>query len=103
MVENIETTSVTVRWVVPSITQQQQYRVVYGLDPQLLDQMSAVVTGVDDITLTDQEYSVDISGLSISTSYYFRISVMFGGLTIMSELSSFRTIDNRKNIEHFSV
>lgn len=104
MVDNIQLTSVTVNWVVPSVTEQQQYRVAYGLDPQLLDQMSSVVPGVSDITLTDQEYSVDITGLTMSTNYYFRIVVTFGDQTIMSELSSFRTLDQRKKtIKLFSM
>lgn len=104
MVDNIQLTSVTVNWVVPSVTEQQQYRVAYGLDPQLLDQMSSVVPGVSDITLTDQEYSVNITGLTMSTNYYFRIVVTFGDQTIMSELSSFRTLDQRKKtIKLFSM
>lgn len=103
MVDNIQLTSVTVNWVVPSVTEQQQYRVAYGLDPQLLNQMSSVVPGVSDITLTDQEYSVDISGLTMSTNYYFRILATFGDQTIMSELSSFRTLDQRKTIKLFPV
>lgn len=104
MVDNIQLTSVTVNWVVPSVTEQQQYRVAYGLDPQTLDQMSSVVPGVSDITLTDQEYSVNITGLTMSTNYYFRIVVTFGDQTIMSELSSFRTLDQRKKtIKLFSM
>lgn len=103
MVDNIQTTSVTVHWVVPSVTEQQQYRVAYGLSPELLDQMSSVVNGVSDITLMDQEYSVNITGLEISTTYYFRIVVTFGDQTIMSELGSFRTLDQRKTIKLFSV
>ena len=97
VIENIEATSVSVRWTVPSVTQQQRYRVLYGTDPQTLDQTSAIVIGAEDITLTDQEYSVDLTGLDISTLYYFQISITFGDVTIMTEISSFRTLDERKD------
>ena len=97
MIENIQATSVSVRWTVPSVPQQQRYRVLYGTDSQTLDQASAVVVGAEDITLTDQEYSVDLSGLEMSTLYYFQISVTFGDVTIMTEISTFRTLDERKD------
>ena len=95
--ENVQPTSVSIGWTVPSVTQQQRYRVEYGTDPQTLDQTSATVIGAADITLTDQEYSVDLSGLNISTLYYFQIVITFGDVTIMTEISTFRTLDERKD------
>ena len=100
MAHIVQPTSVTVSWVVPSVTQQQQYSVVYGLDPQLLDQTSAIVDGTEDITQTDQAFSVDLSGLITATTYYFRIAVTFGEQTIMSELNSFRTQDECKSLTY---
>ena len=97
MTENVQPTSVSIGWTVPSVTQQQRYRVEYGTDPQTLDQTSATVTGAADITLTDQEYSVDLSGLNISTLYYFQIVITFGDVTIMTEINTFRTLDECKD------
>ena len=94
---DIERTSVTVQWVVPSVTQQQQYTVLYGLNPQSLDQISPAVVGNSDITLTNQQYSVAISGLQIGTTYYFRISTTFGEVTFTTETNEFRTLDERKD------
>ena len=87
----------SIRWTVPSVTQQQRYRVLYGTSPQTLDQTSAIVIGAEDITLTDQEYSVDLTGLDISTLYFFQISITFGDVTIMTEIGTFRTLDERKD------
>lgn len=96
---NIETQSVTVRWVVESVTEQQEYTVIYGLTPFNLDRTSAVVSGVADTTLTNQEYSVALTGLTDSTLYYFRVIATFGSINLMSELSSFRTLDLRKYLK----
>ena len=98
VVDNVQPTSVTIRWVVRSVTEQQQYMVVYGLSPLALDQTSSTVDGSFDITLTNQEYSVDLTELAIATQFYFRVAATFSGRTIMSELSSFRTQDLRKSL-----
>ena len=93
---DIQQTTVTVCWTVPSVTEQQQYTVTYGTDPADLNQMSGTVTGNADVTLTDQQYCVTLSGLQQSTLYHFKINITFGGLTIMTELSTFRTLEDRK-------
>lgn len=93
---DIERTTVTICWTVPSVTQQQQYRVVYGVDPEELDQTSQIVTGDEDITLTNKQYCVSLSGLQRASLYHFRIVITFGEQTIMTELDTFRTLDDRK-------
>ena len=85
-------------WVVPSVIQQQEYYVIYGLSPSTLDETSATVMGVSDITLTDQQYSVNLTGLSDSTMYYFRVVAAFGDIVLMSDINTFRTQDQRENI-----
>ena len=85
-------------WVVPSVIQQQEYYVIYGLSPSTLDETSATVMGVSDITLTDQQYSVNLTGLSDSTMYYFRVVATFGDIVLMSDINTFRTQDQRENI-----
>lgn len=84
-------------WVVPSIIQQQQYYVIYGLSSSTLDETSATVTSVSDITLTDQQYSVGLTELSDSTMYYFRVVAEFGDIVLMSDINTFRTQDQREN------
>ena len=95
-VVNIQETAATVQWVVPSVTEQQQYQVLYGTSGQLLDQTSSIVDGDSDISLTNQQYSVDLTDLTISTDYYFRVAATFGDVTITTEVNEFRTLDERK-------
>ena len=83
--------------MVSSVTEQQQYQVVYG-SAQILDQTSVILDGNSDTSLTNQQYSVQLSGLEISTTYYFRVSATFSGMTISTEVNEFRTLDPRKNI-----
>ena len=55
------------------------------------------MTGDADITLTDQQYSVGLFGLTIGSDYYFRLSIMFDDVEIVTELYQFRTLDDRKS------
>ena len=93
VVDGIEETSVTINWVVPSVTQQQQYTVFYGTDLQNLDQTSATVLSNSDTSLTNQQYFVVIQGLQVGTTYYFQISVSIGDLTFTTDVNEFRTRD----------
>jgi hypothetical protein len=93
VVGDIEETSVTIQWVVPSVTQQQQYTVFYGTDFLNLDQTSATLLSNSDTSLTNQQYFVVITGLQVGTTYYFRISVSVGDLTFTTDVNEFRTLD----------
>ena len=96
MVSNITFTTATISWIVRSILQPQQYYIAYGLSSSDLNQRSAAISSVNNITLTNQVYSIDLNGLNYSTAYYFRVFAEFSNIVLMSDLSTFRTIDQRK-------
>lgn len=62
----------------------------------MLDQTSSLVAGNEDISLINQQYSVGLSGLDKGTDYYFRISISFDDVYILTDLNQFRTLDDRK-------
>ena len=84
-------------WIVPSVIQQQQYYVIYGLSSSALSETSATVIGTANTTLTDQQYSVGLTGLSNSTMYYFRVLAEFDDIVLMSDINTFRTQDQCEN------
>ena len=96
MVSNITFTTAKFSWTVRSILQTQQYYIAYGLSSSDLSQRSAVISSVNNITLTNQVYSIDLNGLNDSTAYYFRVFAEFGNIVLMSDLGIFRTLDLRK-------
>jgi len=90
-VSDITSYSATITWTVTSLSQQQQYYVDYGTDEDALDQSSGTVTSSDDTSLTNQNYSVSLSGLSLNTAYYIQVVATFGFSTLKSGISSFTT------------
>ena len=72
-----------------SLSQQQQYYVDYGTDKDVLGQSSGTVLSSDDTSLTNQNYSVSLSGLSLNTTYYIQVVATFGIYTLKSDISSF--------------
>ena len=74
-----------------SLSQQQQYYVDYGTNEDVLGQSSGAVTSSDDTSLTNQNYSVSLSGLSLNTTYYIQVVATFGFSTLKSDISSFTT------------
>jgi len=71
---NITSTSAVIVWTVPSITYTtEQYTVIYGLSPALLEQMSSPVHSSPDLTLLNQTYWLTLDGLQPVSTYYYRI------------------------------
>ena len=92
-VSDITSSSATITWTVASLSQQQEYYVDYGTDEDTLDQRSTTVTSSADTTLTDQDYTVSLSGLTLGTTYYIQVVATFGDFTLESDISSFTTSD----------
>jgi len=78
---------------VASISSEQQYYVEYGDDEDTLDQRSDTIT-VSDVTLTDQEYNVTLTGLTSGVLYYLKVTAEIGDITISSDTTSFRTLES---------
>ena len=92
---DITLTTATVSWVVPYTPTWQQYSVVYGVQADTLNQSWGLLYSPTDLTLTDQEYSITIQGLTQGTEYYVRVSSTFEYNLIYSELTSFLALDPR--------
>ena len=90
-VSNITSFSAIITWTVASLSQQQQYYVDYGTDEEVLGQSSGAVMSSDDTSLTNQNYSVSLSGLSLNTTYYIQVVATFGVYILKSGISSFTT------------
>ena len=80
-----------ITWTVASLSQQQEYYIDYGTDEDSLDQRSGTVMSSDDTSLTDQNYTVSLSGLTVGTTHYIQVVATFGVYTLKSDISSFTT------------
>lgn len=87
---NTTLTSTIIRWTVTSITEEQQYTVVYGTDAGDLSNSSESISSNDSPELT---FQVALNGLSQGTMYYVRVVAEFGGYTFMSDVISFTTLE----------
>ena len=94
---DIDLNTVTVSWVVPYTPTFQQYTVVYGLEPDALDQSHGPIYSSLDLSVVNQTFSVTLQGLTQGTDYYLRVSSTFGYNVIYSDLVSFTTLDPRKS------
>ena len=65
----------------------------YGDDEDTLDRRSDTIT-VSDVTLTDQEYDVTLTGLTSGVLYYLKVTAEIGDITISSDTTSFRTLES---------
>ena len=95
-ISNITGNSAVVSWTVASISSPQDYVVEYGEDEGSLTEMSET-RSVSDTSLTDQMYSVTLSGLTQGILYYVRVATTnAGNVTFYSETISFRTVESGK-------
>lgn len=63
-----------IQWLVPAIAYTpEDYTVIYGRDPAVLNYSSSVVIGTDNIMQTNQMYSVILSNLEANTTYYYQV------------------------------
>ena len=92
-VSDLTMESARVTWTVASVTEQQEYYVLYGLDENNLNYTTDRISGNANTSLTDQTYSTTIQGLTSGTLYYVQVVAEFGSTILYSETTSFRTIE----------
>ena len=72
--------SATIQWTVTSLSYgPETYVVQYGTDMNNLNQTSSMETSGDDITRTNFDLSVGLTGLCLLTTYYYRVLAMNDG------------------------
>lgn len=93
VISDIDLNSVTVSWVVPSTPAFQQYTIQYGLEPNVFDLSSGLISSREGI---NQQYSTTVDGLTQGTDYYLRVSSTFDYNVIYSDVVTFTTLDPRE-------
>ena len=87
---DITLNSTTIQWSVTLVTEEQQYTVLYGIDPSDLGNSSDPVSSGVGQELT---FEVLLNGLLQGTTYYVRVVAELGDYTIMSDVISFTTLE----------
>ena len=94
-VSGITHNSATISWTVTSLSYgPETYVVQYGTVMNNLDQTSSMENSGSDIFLTDFTHSISLTGLQLTTTYYYRVIAMnSGGGMTPSVTRTFNTTD----------
>ena len=94
---NIRATSITIQWTVPIIAYTPEtYVVNYGTSVSSLVMTSAVVMSGNDFETVNQVFSVALTGLVATTTYYYQVVATNGQDSTSSDIQSFTTTILRK-------
>lgn len=85
-----------ISWTVEYVLEQQEYTLLYGVDENALNLTSNTILGNANTSLTNQQYSIMLTGLTMGTDYYVFVIAEYGLTTLYSDTISFRTTDNGK-------
>ena len=77
IVSDATLTSAVVSWRIPSFIVQEQYYVLYGTDPENLDQVTETISSLEDTTLVNSTYSISLQGLDEGTLYYVQVAAVY--------------------------
>lgn len=94
--EDITNSSATATWTIPFVSTQQTYTLLYGYSPDTINITAGTVQGNPDTTLTNQNYSLEISGLDQATTYYVQVVSTFEIYTLYSDAVEFTTQESGK-------
>ena len=86
-----------VRWTVPRIAYSpENYNVHFGTSPGSLTNVNQQQQTGDDFTATNLQFSVQLTGLSAGTTYYYQVVAMNSVGSTASDEQSFTTALLRK-------
>ena len=86
--------SAIVSWTILRFTQQEQYYVEYGTDPDNLAQRTDPISSPVDTSVVNMMYTTSLE-LNPGTIYYLRVVAVFNTISKRaSEMSVFRTKEN---------
>ena len=89
----------TVEWRVAALSYDpEEYTVLYGTSEAELFLQSDSVPSGDDITRTNFDLSVELSGLDVSTTYYYRVQANNSVSSTLSAVRFFTTTDLRESL-----
>ena len=90
-------TPTMIRWTVPIIAYTPEtYVVNYGTSMSSLDMTSVMVMSGSDFEAVNQVFSVALTGLVDSTTYFYQVVAINGQGTTSSDVQSFTTTVLRK-------
>lgn len=95
-VSEITRNTAVISWTVEYVLEQQEYSLIYGVDENSLNLTSNRILGNANTSLTNQQYSIMLTGLTMGTDYYVFVIAEYGLTTLYSDTISFRTTDNGK-------
>ena len=85
-------TSATIRWLISSVAYTpENYTIAYGVSSAQLDSTSDIVTGSQDITVTNAVFEVTVDGLHPFTVYYYKVEARNRHGTTLSVTYSFQS------------
>lgn len=86
----------TISWRIPYITSPEMYTVQYGANSDDLSTSTNDISSGNNVSITNQEYSVALEGLLYVTTYYFKVVVTNDVGTVETEVLSFTTPEGGK-------
>ena len=96
---NTSHSTATLEWRIPLITYTPEtYYIEYGISSTMLDQRSVSTGSGGDLTVMNQVYSVDLTGLSSNTTYYYRVVASNSFTSTSSSLGTFVTVSLCKDL-----
>ena len=94
---SITGSSAVILWTIPYIELTSElYTVIYGINPDALDQSSNQIPSYADTTLTNQTYSTTLNGLQPLTTYYYQIRSQNTEAFSTTAILQFTTTEGRK-------
>ena len=86
-----------IQWTVPRITYTpENYTVHFGTSPGSLTYVSQQQESGDNFTATNLSFSIQLTGLSAGTTYYYQVVAVNSVGSTASVEQSFATIELRK-------
>ena len=97
MITSSSSDRVTIQWTVSVIAYTPEtYVVMFGLSMSSLSMSSPMVQSGDDFETSNQVFSVEVTGLSDTTTYHYQVVATNGQASTTSGIQSFNTTVLRK-------
>lgn len=90
-VSNITEGSASISWTVPSVSESQEYYLLYGTNRYSLNFTTDRIQGNSNISLVNVTYSISLQNLDMGTMYYVVVVAEFGSTTLYSDMTTFTT------------
>ena len=93
---NTSHSAATLEWRIPEIAYDPEiYRVEFGTMQTILNRTSIEVAGSNELTTTNQRYTVELNDLLSETTYYYRVVSTNSYASTSSAVASFVTTQLR--------